>query len=132
MIKQMMGREAAREYYASRTAQKGGMRREVFGTVAWGDVAEALKERSKMFKMWYATQGSGFCGVDHWTSKWEKTDKTTKEEEIEASRCPSCDMKQEKAYHLNRCKNSSRRAVFGGQIQALKEWMGSTYTHALL
>ena len=48
------------------------MRREVFDTVAWGDVVEALKERSKMFKMWYTKQGSGFCGVGYWASKWEK------------------------------------------------------------
>ena len=60
-IKQMVGHEATRKYYVSRPAQKGGMRRKVFDTVAWGDVAEALKERSKMFKMWYAKQGSGFC-----------------------------------------------------------------------
>ena len=65
-------------------------------------------------------------------SKWKKTDKTTEEEELESSRCPSCGMKQEKAHHLNRCKNSSRRAVFERQIQALEEWMGSTYTHPLL
>ena len=35
-IKQMVGREAAREYYASTSAQKGGMRREAVDTVAWG------------------------------------------------------------------------------------------------
>ena len=39
------------------------MRCDVFDIVAWGDVAEAPKERSKMFKMWYAKQGSGFWGV---------------------------------------------------------------------
>ena len=50
-IKQMVGREAAQEYYASRPAQKGGMRSEVFNAVVWGDVAKALKEQSKMFKM---------------------------------------------------------------------------------
>merc|ERR1711966_181777 len=69
-IKKMVERDAAREYYASRPAQKGGMRKEVFDTVAWDDVEEALKERSKMFKMWYAKQGSGYCGVGYWTSKW--------------------------------------------------------------
>ena len=53
-IKQMVGREAAREYYADRPAQKRGTRRKVFDTVAWGDVAEALKERSKLFKRWHA------------------------------------------------------------------------------
>ena len=59
----MVGQDAAWEYYASRPAQKGGMRQEVFDTVAWDDVKEAIKERSKMFKMWYAKQGSGNCGV---------------------------------------------------------------------
>ena len=108
----MVGREAAREYYASRPAQNGGMRREVVDTVAWGDVAETLKERSKIFKMWHAKQGSGFCGLGCWTNKWEKRDEPTKEEELEASRCPSCGMKQENAHHLNMCKISSRRAVF--------------------
>ena len=34
-IKQMVGRDTVREYYASRPAQKGGMRHEVFDTVAW-------------------------------------------------------------------------------------------------
>merc|ERR1711966_28091 len=61
-----------------------------------------------------------------------ETDKTTKEEELESSRCPSCGMRQEKVHHLNRCKNSSRRAVFERQIQVLEEWMSSTYTHPLL
>ena len=46
-IKQMVGRYAAREYYASRPAQKGGMRQEVFGTVAWDNVGEALKQDVK-------------------------------------------------------------------------------------
>ena len=50
-IKKIVGRDAAREYYASRPTQKGGMKREVFDMVAWGDVEEALKKRSKMFKM---------------------------------------------------------------------------------
>ena len=131
-IKKMVRREAVREYHASRPAQKGGMRREMFDTVAWGDVTEALKDRSKMFKMWYAKQGTGFCGVGCWTSKWDKTYETAKEEELEASRCSSCGMKQEKAHSLNRRKNISRRAVFELKTQALEEWMSSTYTHPLL
>ena len=61
--------------------------------------------------------------MGYWTSKWEKTDKTTKEEELESSRCPSCgmSMRQEKAHYLNRCKISSRRVVLGPQIQVLEE-----------
>ena len=72
-IKRIVGREAARDYYAGRSTQKGGMRHEAFGMEAWGDVGAALKERSKMFKMWYAKQGSRFCGVGYWTIKWERT-----------------------------------------------------------
>ena len=53
----MVGRDAARDHYASRPSQKGGMRKEEFDMVAWDDVKEALKEWSKMFKMWYAKQG---------------------------------------------------------------------------
>ena len=128
----MVGEKATRDYYVGRSAQKGVMRHEVFDTVVWGDVAAALNERSKKFKMWYAKQGLGFCGVGYWMSKWEKTEKTTKEEEIESSRCPSYGMRQEKAAHLNRCKNSSRRAVFERQVQVLEEWMGLTYTHPLV
>ena len=71
-LKQEVGGKAARDYYASRPVQKGGMRHEVFDMVAWDDVEAALKQRSKMYKMWYAKQGSGFCGVGFWTSKWEK------------------------------------------------------------
>ena len=41
-------------------------------------------------------------------------------------------MRQEQTRHLNSCKNSSRRAVFEQQIQALEEWMDLTYTHPLL
>ena len=45
---------------------------ETFDTITWNDVEAALKGTSKMFKMWYAKQGSGFCGVGYWTSKWER------------------------------------------------------------
>ena len=115
----MVGRDAAQEYYASRPAQKGGMRQEIFDTMAWDNIEEALKDQNKMFEMWYAKHSSGYCDVGYWAIKWEKTGKTTKEEELEFSRCPSCGMRQEKAHHLNRCKNSSRRAVFQQQIQVL-------------
>ena len=36
---------------------------ETFDTIAWNDVEAALKGTSKMFKMWHAKQGSGFCRV---------------------------------------------------------------------
>ena len=45
------------------------MRAEVFDTVAWDDISKALEGISKMFKMWYAKQGLGYCGVGYWTSK---------------------------------------------------------------
>ena len=39
--------------------------------IAWNDVEAALKRTSKMFKIWYAKQGSGFYGMGYCTSKWE-------------------------------------------------------------
>ena len=53
-IKQEVGGKYARNYYAERPASKGGMRREIFDTIAWKDVTKALEGRSKMFKMRYA------------------------------------------------------------------------------
>ena len=43
-----------RNYYAERPASKGGMRCEIFDTIAWKNVTKALEGKSKMFKMWYA------------------------------------------------------------------------------
>ena len=77
-----MGRQKAREYYAEIPASKGGMRAEIFDTIAWDDTGRALEGRSKTYKMWYAKQGSGFCGVGYWTSKWEKKKETSREEEL--------------------------------------------------
>ena len=111
IMQDVRGRKT-KEYYAERLASKGGARPEIFDTVAWDNVAKALEGTSKIYKMWYAKQGLRFSGIGHWTSKWEKTDKTTCEEEIEASLYPSCGCVQKKAAHLNRCKNRSRRAVF--------------------
>ena len=42
---------------------------ETFDTITWDDAEAALEGTSKMFKMWYAKQGSGFCRVGYWTSK---------------------------------------------------------------
>ena len=45
--------------------------------IALKNVAAALEERSKMIMMWHMKQGSGFCWVGYWTSKWQKTKTTT-------------------------------------------------------
>ena len=54
------------------------------------------------------------------TSKWEGNGD---------SRCPSCRKVNERADHLNQCKNEARTAVFMDQITLIKEWIESTYTH---
>ena len=64
--------------------------------IPWNDVEAALKGTSKMFKLWYVKQGSGFCGVGYWTSKWEGN---------EDSQCPSCRKLNGRDDHLNQCKN---------------------------
>ena len=56
-------------YYTSRESRKGGMEAGTFDTIAWDDAEAALEGTSKMFKMWYVKQGSGFCRVGYWTSR---------------------------------------------------------------
>ena len=89
---------------------------EVFEMIAWNDREAALKGTSEMFKMWYAKQGSGFYGVGYLTSKCEGN---------VVSQCPSCRKLNERADHLNQCKNEARTAVFMDQINLIEEWMES-------
>ena len=110
----------AKAYYTSRESSKGGMNAGTFDTIAWDNTEAALEGMSKMFKICYAKQGSGFCGVGYWMSKWEGNGD---------SRCPSCRTLNEKANHLNQCPNEARTAVFTDQVTLIEEWMESTYTH---
>ena len=43
-------------------------------TIACDDAEAALEGTSKMLKMWYAKQSSGFCGVGYWTDSAEETE----------------------------------------------------------
>ena len=36
---------------------------EIFDTIAWNGAEAAPEGTCKMFKIWYAKQGSGFCGA---------------------------------------------------------------------
>ena len=67
---QQIGTVQVKAYYISRETGKGGMDTNIFDTIAWNEVEAALEGTSKMFKMLYAKQGSGFCKVRYWTSKW--------------------------------------------------------------
>ena len=80
-LKQQIGTVHAKAYHTSREMRKDGMDAETFDTIAWNCVEAALKGTSRIFKMRYLKQGSGFCGVGYWTSKWEGN---------RVSRCPSC------------------------------------------
>ena len=40
---------------------------DTFDIIAWDDTEAALEGTSKMFKMWYATEGSVFCGIGYRT-----------------------------------------------------------------
>ena len=91
-----------------------------FDTIACNGVEAALKGTSKMFKMWYTKQGSGFYGVGYWTSKWEGN---------KDSRYPSCRKLNKRADHLDQCKNEVRTALFTDPINLIEEWMETTYTH---
>ena len=87
-------------------------------TIAWDDAEAALEGTSKMFKMWYTKQGSGFCGLGHWTSRREGNGD---------SQCPSCRKLNKRADHLNQSTNKARTVVFMDQINMTREWMESTY-----
>ena len=93
---------------------------DTFDTIAWDDTEAALEGTSKMFKMWYTKQGSGYCKVGYWTSKWEGNGD---------SQYPSCRTLNGRADHSNQCTNKARTAVFTNQINLIEEWMDSTYTH---
>ena len=74
-----------------------------FDTITWDKTDAALEGTSKMFKVWYAKQGSGFCGVGYWTSRWEGNGD---------SRCPSCRKLNKRADHLNQCTNKARTRIY--------------------
>ena len=65
-LKQQIGTLQARAYYTRREKRKGGMDAKIFGMVAWDGIKTALKGASKMFKMWHAKEGFGFCGVGYY------------------------------------------------------------------
>ena len=117
-LKQQIGEQAAREFYTSREKSKGGMDEPTFSSIAWDDIDAAMRGTSKMYRLWYAKQGSGYCGVGHWTSRYQKgTD----------GRCPSCYHLDETADHLNRCKHAARTSIFEEQVDLIEQWMESTY-----
>ena len=61
--KKQIGAVQVNAYYTIREKRKGGMDAETVETNTLEHAEAALERTSKMFKMWYAKQGSGFCGV---------------------------------------------------------------------
>ena len=104
-------------YYTHQEKRKRGVDAENFDIVACDNVETVLKRTSKMFKMWHAKQGSGFCSVRYWRSKWGK--------DGESSRL-SCRRWNETADHLNRYHNESRGKVFMDHIALIEQWMEGT------
>ena len=96
------------------------MDKATFSSIAWEDIDAAMKGSSKIYQLWHVKQGSGYCGVGHWTSIYQPgTD----------DRCPSCYQLDETADHLNRCKCDARTRVFDEQVNLIAQWMEETYTH---
>ena len=111
-LKRQIGTVQAKACYTSRETRKGRMDAETFETITWNDAEAALEGTRKMFKTWYAKHGSGFCGLEYWTSKWEGN---------RDSRCPSCMKLNEMADHLSQCKNEARTAGFVDQLTLIEE-----------
>ena len=60
-LRRQIGTVFAKQYYTTRERRKGGMDEETFDLIAWDDVERGLRGTSKMFKVWHAKQGSGYC-----------------------------------------------------------------------
>ena len=115
-----MGTVQAWTYYTNREKMKKGMDIETFDIVAWDNIEIALKEKSKMFKMWHAKQESCLYVVRYWTSKWRMDGD---------SRCPSYRRLNGSEDHLNQCQHESRTTALVDQIALIKQWMEGTYTY---
>ena len=57
-LKQQIGEQAAKDFYTSRERSKGGMDKPTFSSIAWDDIDAAMRGSSKMYRLWYAKQGS--------------------------------------------------------------------------
>ena len=93
-----IGQQTARDFYR----EEGLLPPEVFDTVEWDGIELALKDKPRMYKLWYGKQCTGFCGTNRKLVRWGKfTD----------SRCSDCSGLNKNAAHLMVCLSGHRRKL---------------------
>ena len=100
--------------------ETGVMSAEAFDLVQWDDLRRALDSKPRMYQLWYAKQGSGYCGTGKNMKQWQMTTN---------SRCPNCDKPKEDAAHLNVCNSKDRKRLLQRSICKLEVWMEEHNTH---
>ena len=98
----------------------GVMSADAFDLVQWDDLQRALDSKPRMYQLWYANQGSGYCGTGKNMKQWKMATH---------SRCPNCNKHKEDAAHLNVCNSSERKRLLKRSIGELEEWMEEHNTH---
>ena len=93
---------------------------EAFDRVCWPDLKRTLDTKPRMYQLWYAKQGSGYCGTGKMMKRWRMT---------EDSRCPNCNKPSEDAAHLNVCRSKERKQLLLRSIKDLEAWMEDHSTH---
>ena len=100
--------------------ETGVMSADAFDLVQWDDLRRALDGKPRMYQLWYAKQGSGYCGTGKNMQQWQMTTN---------SRCPNCNKPKEDAAHLNVCNSIDRKRLLQRSIGELEVWMEDHNTH---
>jgi len=100
--------------------ETGVMTAEAFDLVQWDDIRSALEQKPRMYQLWYAKQGSGYCGTGKNMKQWQMTTN---------SRCPNCNKPKEDAVHLNICGSKERKQLLQRSICDIEVWMEEHNTH---
>ena len=114
-LKRDIGRTQAREFYKRANL----LPEKVFEVVDWEAIELTLKNKPKMYNLWYGKQCSGWCGTNKKLKQWGQTDD---------SRCPNCRGFNEDAAHLMVCPCENRTKFFQEHVEKLSEWMDSHHT----
>lgn len=93
---------------------------EQFKEVDWASLNSSLAKKKNIYTLWLAKQASTFCGTRLQVSR-----RMTPGAD---DRCPNCLMPEERAVHLNLCRDSMRTRQFRKSVEELQKWMESSST----
>ena len=116
-----MGRAMSRDYRASK--KKNPMAIDTFESIDFQALDLALRDKPRMYHVWYSKQTSGWCATGAKLAQWDSS---------ADSRCPNCYGLDEDADHLLQCRSAHRTALLQKSISELSEWMDLNATHPVL